>query len=78
MERCLLTVNMAEDTACDTHFIELSKNVRYSEVSYSVFRFMSKVEGRHHVTRGFSSLALLHTSMRCCRQECIRSTLDHK
>lgn len=57
MERCLLTVNMAEDTACDMHFTELSKNVRYSEVSYSVFRFMSKVEGRHHVTRGFSSLA---------------------
>lgn len=35
MERCFLNVNMAEDTACDMHFIESSKNVRYSEVSYS-------------------------------------------
>lgn len=36
MERCFLTVNMAEDTACDMHFIELSKNVRYSGVMFSV------------------------------------------
>lgn len=76
--KIFLNVNMAEDTAYDLHFIELSKNVRHSEVSYSLFRFMSKVEGRQHVTRGFSFLALLHTSVQSCRQECIRSPLNHK
>lgn len=69
---------MAEGTACDLHFIASSKSVRRSEVSYSLFRFMSKVEGRQHVTRGFSSLALLHTSVQSCRQECIRNPLNHK
>lgn len=42
--------------------MESSKKLIYSTVLYSSVQVYSKVEGRHQVTRAFSSLTLLHTS----------------